>query len=153
MQSSLCNWGHSLLWWSSLQGEEGKRNLRGQDKSSCNWEVAAFFFLQLLSVRKRLILRVQEVKLGTALIPSQAYYELLNVRTRAARYFKSWVEPRLLISTRYCILFQRQYVKHEKLLFSLWSGNTQVFCLNVSWWSKPWLTRCNNETICVSLVS
>lgn len=71
------------------KGTGAKRNLWGQDKSCSNSEVVAFF-LQLLSVRSRVFsLRGQEVKLGTALIRSQAYYELLNVRTRAVQYSQS----------------------------------------------------------------
>ena len=100
------------------KGKGGKRNLRGQDKSCSNWEVDAFF-LQLLSVRSRVFsLRGQEVKLGTVLIPSQAYYELLNVRTRAVQYSHS---PKSSQSCWYSLLVSAAICETGRTLLFLFS--------------------------------
>ena len=96
------------------KGKGGKRNLWGQDKSCGNWEVVPFF-LQLLSVRCRVFsLRGQEVKLGTALIRSQAYYELLNVRTRAVQYSHSRKSSK---SSWYTLLVSAAICKTGRILF------------------------------------
>lgn len=98
VQSSLCNGGQSLLWCGSLQVSEGTRNLWGQGKKPLQLRGGCLFFSSaaVCPQCRGLIPSGQEVKLGTTLIPSQAYYELLNVRARAEKYFKSLVGLKLL---------------------------------------------------------